>query len=323
MSGPRVAAVLGLLLVVASVAPAGVVAAVASSAETARTCETVATHDAFRFNEETINATQNGSGSSTVLNTMVRVEQNPAFVRVNATNPNGYCVRFRVLISPEVVSPAELGTIEATESNQTASWRAVRDFNRSVTYTEVTFVLPAGTQASFAPAKARVAALKWTGTATSAGSELFGNYSIPLIGGEHDLQQRTYTFSPETNGTTIITVPLTNRSSGRSIREYQALYRTPTQDWVPVSTDSTAPVFKRELDGDAVQFQFNNPDATVKFTANPNTVEKAQYQWDAYWGGVEWFSDYFGQSDSDRQPQRSSSSEDDGGWWPLHLDGGA
>lgn len=300
-SAPQLA--LCLLLLVGAVAPvitttstATATAAMASQSE----CETVVTHDAYRFDDGTINATVNGSGSSTVLNTKTTVEDATGFVRITGANPNGYCVRFVVELAREVVAPAALGEIDATDSNVTAAWRAVHEFNSSSTFTRVTFTLPPATKATFAPSKARVAALEWTGTATDVGSGIFGNVSV-LDDEQPDLQKRHYRFSPETNGTTIITVPLENRGGNRTISEYHALYKTSNESgWKPIGTDSGDPVFKRELDGgDAVQFQFNDPDAEVKFTANPDRFEQAKYSWEKYSAGVEWFDDLFGGDDGD------------------------
>jgi len=298
MTGYRAASLVAVLVlaVFAGSAPGGAVRGPGSTPASVVDCGTEVVHDDFRFHEATVNATANDTGTSNDLNTRVRVEQATGFVRVSAENPNGYCVRYVVELAPEVVSPASLGEIEATEGNQTATWRAVRDFNRSTTYTEVAFTLPAGSNATFAPSKARVAALKWTGTAKSASSGLLGDINF-LGDDEDDLQQREYTFSPETNGTSIISVPL--RDGNRTIDDYRAVYRVDGSGWRPVGTDSSAPVFKRELgNGEAVQFQFNDRDAEVKFTANPTTLEKAQHGWTSYWAGWDVLDSLFGGEDN-------------------------
>lgn len=307
------------LLLVATVATpvAGAATASASASTTSSaSCETTARHDAFRLDAETVNASANGSATSSLLNTQVQVEQATGFIRVNGSNPNGYCVRFVVEVAPEVVSPASLGTIDSTNSNHTATWRAVHDFNGSETYTEVEFVLGPGERAQFAPAKARVAALSWTGTAKDTASGLLGDtdIDIPYIGDStNDLEKRSYEFSPEENGTTIITVPLQSEDGNQSIDEYHAVYRTDTQSWRPVGTDSSAPVFKRELEGgQAVQFQFNDPSAEVKFTANPTWTERRKHDWTAYWSGVDWYTEHFGGGSED-------SSDD--GWLPIAIGG--
>lgn len=296
MPHPRTLLVVALLVVCAAVT-AAVPAAAQSSGDS---CDTVVRHDAFRHNTETVNTTVNGTGTSAVQNTKVSVEPTSAFVRIQASNPNGYCVRFVVELAPEIVTPASLGSVDSNNESYTATWRAVHDFNASKTYTEVAFTLPAGTKAGFAPAKARVAALKWTGDATDTSAGLLGDVDLPFGDDEQPaLEQRHYRFTP-TNDTDIITVPLQNGAGNRTIDEYRAVYTTPTTDgWRPVGTDSSAPVFERQLDGgDAVQFQFNR-NATVKFTANPTRLEKAEHQWTAYWAGVDFLDDFFGGSEND------------------------
>lgn len=279
---------------------ASLTAAPATGAQSSDSCDTVVRHDAFRHNTETVNTTLNGTGSSAVQNTKVTVEPTSAFVRIQASNPNGYCVRVVVELASEIVTPASLGTVDSNNDSHTATWRAVHDFNASETYTEVAFTLPPGTKTGFAPAKARVAALKWTGDAKDTTAGVFGDVDLPFGDDEQPaLEQRHYRFTP-TNDTDIITVPLQNGAGNRTIDEYRAVYTTPATDgWRPVGTDSSAPVFERQLDGgDAVQFQFNR-NATVKFTANPTRVEKAEHEWTAYWSGVDWLDDFFGSSEDD------------------------
>lgn len=291
---------IALAVIVLVAAVAGSALAGSAVAQDSDSCETVARHDAYRLNAETVNATVNGSASTTVQNTHVTIEPTTGFVHVDARNPNGYCVRVVVEVAPEIVTPATLGSVDATNSSATATWRAVHDFNRSETYTEITFTLAAGSTASFNPAKARVAALKWTGQAKDASAGWLGGFDAPFgdDDSEEPLEKRTYRFTPR-NDTDIITVPLENRASNQSIDEYQAVYKTPNRDWRPVSTDSTAPVFKRTLgDGSAVQFQFNE-NATVKFTANPTWTEQAGYQWTSYWSGVDWLDGFFGGSEEE------------------------
>lgn len=273
------------LLVVLALAPA-VPGTGAFTARGASDCSTTVVHDAFRFNEELINATADGAGESISDNTRVRIEQDTGFVRLNATNPNGYCVAFEVHIDRQVVSPAELGEIEAINSNTTADWRAVHDFKRDETYTSVEFTIGPDSSARFAPSQIRVKSLAWTGKAEAKGSSMFDRLSNFSIGDEPKLEKKTYTFSPSDNDTSsIVTVPLENTSDGRTVTDWQAMYRTPSSDWQPVEQDGNAPVFYRTVDDNQVQFIFNDKSAEVEFVAEPDWSDEAQYQWRGYTSG--------------------------------------
>jgi len=211
-------------------------------------CDTSVRHEAFRHDNETVMEAQNGTATNTKSNTEISMDTNVAFVHLNAENPNGYCVRYIVEISPEVIAPADLGHIDANEGNETAHWRAIHDLEADQTYTQVEFVLRGGENATFAPSQVRVRSLKWTGAAKNATSgDLLPDVGS-WFGDDDDLEQRKYTFSAE-NESAVVPIALTNESTGAEVDEYNALYRTDDSGWKPVGTDTSDPVFKREPDG--------------------------------------------------------------------------
>lgn len=284
------------LLVLATITAA---APIPTAASTSGDCTVTARHAAFRLDNATISAAANGSATATVRNTDVRIEQVGAgaagFVRVHGDNPNGYCVDVVVEIDRQITPPAELGSIESVDGNQSATWRAVRDFDREETYTRVAFTLPANASATFAPSTARVQVLEWTGTAKTEASGLSHAISSWFDDDSKALQQRHYTFGPEQNGTTTITIPLRNATTGRTIDEWHATYTLPDQGPKPVGTESTDPVYYAVVDGgSAVQFHFRNQKATVEFVANPDLGDKAAHQWQSYTTGLSEIDDVLG-----------------------------
>lgn len=288
-----------LLLVAAPIAAATpATAATAAADDELPECETTVTHDDFRHDNATIEALENGSETSSVSNTEVTVDTNVAFVRVEAKNPNGYCVKYTVEISPEVVDPADIGYITAVDGDETATWRSIHDFDAEERYTKVEFVLEGGESATFAPSQVQVQTLKWAGKAEEKSSGVLSKLSdvgssLPIIGGDEDLEKREYRFSAE-NESDRVPVSLANESTEQQVDEYHALYRTDDRGWTPVGTDSDAPVFIREHeDEQLVEFQFNDPDAEVKFVANPTRGEKLSYEWQKYWSGFDSISDVF------------------------------
>lgn len=279
------------LLLVAATLTAGLTPHAVASSESQ--CSEMVVHDDFRFDNSTVEQAANTSASSTEENTEARVEQATGFVRVHVENPNGYCNEMHVRLASEIVSPASLGEVESNDGNHSADWSAVRDFERNETYTEVVVTLPAGSQATFAPSQLRVKSLSWTGKAKTAGGGLLGNFSLPDVFSEGDLEQNTYQYSPgQNNSTEFISVALSNASTGRSVEEWQAVYRTSeTDDWTPVSKESTAPVFYRKPDDSHIQFIFNDANATVKFTANPGFMDKRKFELREYGLGFDKLSD--------------------------------
>lgn len=254
-------------------------------------CETTVRHDAFRTDDATISEAQNGTATNTVDNTEVSIDTNVAFVHLSAKNPNGYCVRYVVEISPEVIDPADLGHIGANNGSEEATWRAIHDFEQDQTYTQVEFVLEGGEEATFAPSKLRVQSLQWTGTAKNASSGLLPDIGLSSIFGDDDgLEKRTYTLTPENNSDDRVSIALSNESLDREVSEYQAVYRTDDRGWTAVGTDTSDPVYKTEsANGDVVEFRFNDPDAEVEFTANPTAVDKARHEYREYTSGIGWF----------------------------------
>lgn len=243
-------------------------------------------HDAFLHDPETVEEGADGSADSTAGNTEVRVEQDAGFVRVIGENPNGYCVEVTVEISAEIVHPAEVGQLEAVDSEHTATWRSTHDFDADETYTEVTFELGAAEKATFAPSKTRVTTLSWTGKAKDEGGGVVNRVQSFF---DDDLEERDYILTPDDEATTYITVPLTNESTEQTVDDWQAMYRVDGDDSLkPVGQDPEAAVFYRVVDdGEAVQFVFNDPDAEVEFTANPTYREQASYELRSWISGWE------------------------------------
>jgi len=285
---------LGVLVAVLLLATAAPTLAVPATATTTQSdCSTRVTYDAFRFDNATVAAAANGSATVRAQNTEVRVEQATGFLRINASNPNGYCVEFQVNIAPAIVSPAELGDVESTNGNRTAGWHAVHDFERDETYTQVVFTLGPGETATFAPSTVRVKSLSWTGEVKDTGSSWWESISNVSVGEEEeDLEKRTYRFSA-TNTAETVTISLQNESTGKVVEEWQAMYRTSNaSSWRPVSTDSQAPVFYRQVDDYRVQFVFNDADAEVRFTARPTRWDKVQHQWESWNAGTDVIDDF-------------------------------
>jgi hypothetical protein len=269
---------LASVVVVSTLTGGYVATASASAASGDQTCSTAVVHDAFRTDNETVSKfNSTGRASSIKQNTRVTLTKDDAFYRLKAENPNGYCVHVTVEIAGEVVPPAELGTINALNSSVTGEWHDVHDFENQSSHTTVEFSVPAGTTVTFAPSKPKVLLPAWR---DKSKRELGG--IVQRVAGfspfeDEDLTQRTYTITAD-NGSSYVTVPLTNPDTGQSIEEWNAVYRTaPNEPWRPVDTDSEDAVFFRRLDGDQkIQLVFNDRNATVEFTANPTTVDEVQ-----------------------------------------------
>ena len=267
------AMVVSVLLVVASMgAPVGRAESTSSAS-----CSTSVRHDVFRTDAGISTVNETGSATSTVENTKVTVVDDSAFIRLKASNPNGYCVRYVVEISPEIVEPADLGSVESNNGSVEADWRAAQNLSSGTVYTRVIVTLPAGTSAEFAPSNLRVKSLAWTGEAQKATGGLFSGLGS-LFGGESKLEQRNYEIrAPNTSDAT--TVPLTNE--GNRIEEWQATFRLDGKTR-PVSQDAAAPVYYSEGNG-SVTFHFNNENAVVEFVAEPTFFDKAGHSWTSYW----------------------------------------
>jgi len=131
-------------------------------------------YDEFRT-DDTVVENANTTGSARVIkqNTRATVEDDDAFVRLGLENPNSYAVAFEVQLSEEIVRPATLGTVRATDTDGvTADWQAQHDFEAEETHTRVTVVVPAETDVLFTPSQLRVKSLSWTGEAEQSAETL-------------------------------------------------------------------------------------------------------------------------------------------------------
>jgi len=278
----RLGLALAVMLVVASL-PASTLVGRAGSASSA-SCETTVRHDAFRTSAaiETVNST--GEATSTVENTKATVRDTTGFVKIDVANPNGYCVEFVVEVSPEIVEPADLGSVESNSDEYEASWRAAQNLSSGTVYTRVTVTLPAGSNATFAPSDLRVESLAWTGEAKRKSDGLLSDFSVF---GSEKLEQRKYSIEAP-NSSDSVTVPL--RNNGTKIEEWQATYALDGEER-PVSQDAAAPVYYSEANG-SVTFHFNNDRASVEFVAEPNFIEKTGFSWTSYSAGGETLSEW-------------------------------
>jgi hypothetical protein len=278
------AAAAGAVLVVGAVF-ALLVATPAPAAATSSSCNQTVTHDAYRTADAVQTVNETGEATSTVSNTDTTVEDVTGFVRLRASNPNGYCVTYEAEISPEIVSPADLGEIEGQSGNATASWRAEQNLTSGDVYTTVTFTLGPGESELFAPSSVRVESLSWTGQAKRESQGLLS--SVTSLFSNSKLEQRTYEISPG-NGSSRITVPLES-TDGEEIEEWQATYSV-NGDTRPVSQDASAPVYYTEAES-SVTFHFSegavSDNATVEFVAEPNPIEKLTYNGNSYASGWE------------------------------------
>ncbi|WP_135823082.1 hypothetical protein [Halostella litorea] len=250
----------------------------ATDTTTTQSCSTEILHD--HFQSDTAISTFNDSGevSSTKANTRVTVAETDAFYRVRADNPNGYCVAFTVRIAPEIIPATERGQVSSDSGNVSAEWHDVTNFDTDRTYTEITFVAPANSEVLFAPSKPTVVIPAWRDTQKREAQGILDRLENFNPFGNETLEKRHYQFSgTEANGS-YVTVPLQNESTNQSIDEWQAVYRVSEDDpWRPIDTESDDPVFVREVDG-KVQFVFNDKDAEVEFTANPDTSDTIRYE---------------------------------------------
>lgn len=283
------AAAVGVVLVVGAVFALLVAAPTPAAASTSSSCNQTVTHDAFRTDAAIATVNETGEATSTVSNTDVKVKDVTGFVRLRASNPNGYCVTYEVEISPEIVSAADLGEIEGQTGNATASWRAEQNLTSGDVYTTVSFTLGPGESELFAPSSVRVESLSWTGEAKREGQGLWS--SVTSLFGSSKLEQRRYEISPG-NGSSRITVPLES-TDGEEIEQWQATYSV-NGETRPVSQDASAPVYYTES-GSSLTFHFSSgavqDNATVEFVAEPTLVEQATYQGSSYASGWETIGD--------------------------------
>ncbi|WP_123619172.1 hypothetical protein [Halorubrum sp. CSM-61] len=294
---PSVAVVGIIAVLLISATASGALAASTTDANTASqysvedTCQTEIAHDAFRAHNQTVSKLQNESkAQSTVDNTRVTVAETSGFYRVTGENPNGYCVGITVQVSEDAMPAAKIpGSIESNDGNHSATWDAIHDFNTSETYTEVTFVLPPDTTATFAPSEARVLSLSWASERTEKAQSVADRLTERFF--DKDLEQRQYTLSPDNEQE--VTVPLKNPNTDEQVDEWQAMYTTDDeQSWNTLTRESSEKVYITESDEQQVTFRFNDPEAEVRFTANPNFREKTEHEVREYLSGIpDLFSD--------------------------------
>jgi hypothetical protein len=270
--------VLGLLVCSLVVGTMGAGSA-AATGTTATNCSTEVLHDTFRDNATIAEFNDSGVASSTKANTRVRIEETDAFYRVNAQNPNGYCVRFVIRVSQDIMLATERGQVDSSDGNVTAEWHDVTNFDQQTTYTEISFTAPPGSEVTFAPSKPAIVAPAWRDKQKREAEGVLDRVRNFSPFEDDTLEQREYEFSaPETNGS-YVTFPLENESTNQSIEEWNAVYRLSEDDpWRPINKEADDPVFVREIDGGSkLQFVFNDRSAEVKLTANPDTSDKIRY----------------------------------------------
>lgn len=272
-----------VLVILVSTALVGVAIGAARTSGATATCEQTVRHDTFR-NQEAIDAfNETGQATSRLQNTRVKLEDAPGFIRLRSKNPNGYCVRYVVEVSPEIVSAADLGTIESNSGEVEASWTAAQNLSSGEVRTRVEFTLPAGANATFAPSTVRVQSLSWTGTAKREGSGVVSRAKD--LWGSSKLEQREYEIEP-TRSSSRITVPL--EKDGERIEDWYATYQLNGSSR-SVTQDASEPVYYSES-SDAVTFHFSDravrAGASVSFTAEPTPVESFSHSAESYWSGL-------------------------------------
>jgi hypothetical protein len=268
---------LALVLVLASVAG---VASVATPSAAADSCGQSVSHS-FRSASAISTFNETSQIASSHENTEVVVSDESAFVRVAADNPNGYCVSYNIDLDKEIVFPSDLGTVTSVNETVEADWRSVQNFSTGEEYTQITFTLPAGSNAEFAPSKARVVSLAWATQAKDTGSNV-ADLLTGLFVDEPELDQRTYEISGKAGNRK--TIPLSSANTSAEVRDWVAEYRTTADSWQPIGQDPEAPVYYTKPSSDELRLHYND-DATVRWTANPTVSEEISYQWSGYTAG--------------------------------------
>jgi hypothetical protein len=280
MAGSSLATVVvATVLIAATVGLAALLGPPATAAEASLPeCDQTVTHDAFQQQAAISEFNETGNATSESEFTTVSVADADAFVRLAAENPNGYCTRIRVRLDEAIVAPAELGEIQSVDENTTAEWHAVQDLNNDTLHTRVEFVLPAHSNATFAPTKARVLSLAWTATAKRESDGLLQRPDW-LGGGESELKQRRYELEPSSTGS--VTIPL--EQGNRTIDGWQATYTVDGETY-PVTDNPERAVHATEADG-MVVFEFEDANATATFVAEPKLSESVGHAIMAYTAG--------------------------------------
>jgi len=280
--------VLFAVFTVIGASPTVMVAGATSSNQTA-TCSTVVQHNKFRTDNATVDALVNGTTvQSTVQNTRVTLSKTNTFYRLNATNPNGYCVHFIVRVANRGMPPAHLpGKVDSNDGNVTATWEAIYDYNKSQMYTRIAFTLPAASSATFAPSEYRVKILAWKSQGTSKATNWWSNLKSKFS--KSHVTKRHYQIKSSSTRSypQEVVVPLRNPQTGEQVNKIASMYSTNSgKTWKPVGTDTSNPVYKETVqNGSAVRFTFNKQ-AQVKFVTNPTWLDKQRQHMQAYQAGL-------------------------------------
>lgn len=264
------------------------VGASAATAQENSSCTTVVEHDAFMEDEEAINALANGSTvRSTERNTRVTLGKNNTFYQIDGRNPNSYCVHFVVKVDSEAMPSTQLpAKIQSNDGKHEASWDAVHNFSGGETYTQIEFSLPANTDASWSPNEIRIASIAWASERRDTAETLFGRLQKRLSS-EDDVAQRKYDIEAEAAGEQV-TIPLENPQTGEDVDEWTARYTTDDgYTWHKLGTSAEESVFYNEDEnGESIRLTFNDPDARVKFIADPTPRDEFGEQVTMWYSGV-------------------------------------
>jgi hypothetical protein len=300
MYRPRHRACLASLLVLVAGFSGAFVAPVAAQTDAGTSsCRTTVEHLSFRTDNDTIRSLANGTQVSSIVdNTRVTIDDTGAFYTLHAENPNGYCVSFVVQVSERALPPAEIpGDVTSNNGQFTATWHSVYNFTDTEMYTEITFTLPSDSEATFAPSELRVIGLSWASRSTSKAESIWDRLTARFD--DDPLEKHTYTLAPGER--TTVVVPLENPETGEKITEYHAIYSiNGGETWRDVTQQTTEPVYLREdAAANQLEFTFEDPDARVKFTANPTWRDDLRYQWKTYTSGIDLFGSLFGDDGGD------------------------
>jgi len=246
-------------------------------------------YDEFRTDDTVVeNANTTGSAQVIKQNTRATVEDDDAFVRLGLENPNSYAVAFEVQLSEEIVRPATLGTVRATDTDGvTADWQAQHDFEAEETHTRVTVVVPAETDVLFTPSQLRVKSLSWTGEAEQSAETL--RERVTTLWEDDRLEQRTYQVTGSEGE--IVTVDLENPETGDRIEEWHATYTLAGDEAArptPLAEGTGEPVFYRPIENGAglVEGDLNRVHGAVSLTVEPTTTEKLGFEMTSYRSSV-------------------------------------
>jgi hypothetical protein len=283
MSAGRSAVLLAVVLVASLIG-----GAVATAPAAAQSCDTRVVHDAFMDDERAINALSNGTDvESFEENTRVRLGEANTFYQIEGENGNAYCVHFVVKVSNDAMPAAQLpAEIQSNDGNHEASWDAVHDFETGETYTQIEFTLGPGENATWSPNEIRIESISWASETRDRATGLIDRVSRQF-GDDQDVTKRKYDITANASGEQV-TVPLENPQTGEKINEWQARYTTDNgSTWYALDTDAEDPVFYTETeDSSSIRLTFNDPNARVKFVANPTSMDKIEEEFTMWRSGL-------------------------------------